>query len=68
MGKLDVMGTAEIGRRLGLSKSRVHQIVTSKGFPDPAATLTMGSIWQTSDVEAWIRKHRPPPSSKSTPG
>lgn len=59
MGKLALMGTAEIGRRLGLSKARTHQIVREKGFPDPAAVLTMGQVWETADVEAWIATHRP---------
>ena len=59
MAKRDLMGTAEIGRRLGVSHSRARQIVTSKGFPDPCAELTMGRIWEARDVEAWIRRHRP---------
>lgn len=59
MGKLALMGTAEISRRLGLSKQRTHQIVRERSFPEPAAVLTMGQVWQTADVEAWIRTHRP---------
>lgn len=60
MGRLDVMGVAEIARRLGVSRSRAAQIVREKHFPDPAAVLTGIVIWETADVEAWIAVHRPP--------
>lgn len=60
MGKLDVMGVAEIARRLGVSRSRAAQIVRERGFPDPAARLTGIVIWETADVEAWIAAHRKP--------
>lgn len=59
MGKIDVMGTAEIAARLGVGTRRARQIATSKGFPEPAAELSIGTIWETADVEAWIRRHRP---------
>lgn len=60
MAKLDLMGTAEIRLRLGVSKARVHQIVREKGFPEPVAKVSGVTIWLTKDVEAWIAKHRPP--------
>lgn len=59
MGQLALMGVAEIGVRLGVTRSRAAQIVLEKGFPEPAARLTMGVIWETADVEAWIARHRP---------
>lgn len=59
MGKLALMGVAEIGIRLGVSRSRAAQIVKEKGFPETAATLIMGQVWEASDVEAWIAKRRP---------
>lgn len=58
MGKLDVMGVAEIARRLGVSRSRAAQIVREEGFPEPVAVLTGIVIWEAADVEAWISKHR----------
>ena len=60
MGKLDVMGVAEIARRIGVSRSRASQIVRERGFPEPAARLIGIVIWETKDVEAWITTHRPP--------
>lgn len=59
MGTLDVMGVAEIAERLGVTKSRADQIIREKRFPDPAARLKMGLIWETADVEAWIARYRP---------
>jgi predicted DNA-binding transcriptional regulator AlpA len=60
MVKLDLMGTVEIRERLGVGKSRVYQIVNSKGFPEPVAHVSGVTIWLAKDVEAWIAKHRPP--------
>jgi prophage regulatory protein len=60
VGKLDVMGVAEIALRLGVTKSRASQIVARKGFPEPAARLIGQDIWETKDVEAWISVNRPP--------
>lgn len=60
MGKLDVMGVAEIATRLGVSRSRAAQIVRERHFPEPAARLVGIVIWETSDVEAWIASHRKP--------
>lgn len=59
MAKLDLMGTVEIRHRLGISKQRVHQLVNSKGFPDPVAHVSGVTIWLTEDVEGWIAKYRP---------
>lgn len=59
MGRRDLMGTAEIAARLGVTTRRAQQIVERKGFPDPVATLVMGRVWESSDVEAWIAKNRP---------
>lgn len=56
------MGTVEIRARLGVSKSRVYQLVTSKGFPEPVAHVSGVTIWLARDVEAWITKNRPPAS------
>ena len=55
-----LMGSAEIGRRLGgISRTRVYQITQRRGFPEPYAVLEMGNVWLADDVEAWIRQHRP---------
>jgi len=68
VGKLDVMGVAEIARRLGVSRSRAAQIVRERGFPEAAARLVGIVIWETTDVEAWIATHRPPADEGDTEG
>lgn len=59
VGTRDLMGTSEIALRLGVGKSRANQIVRERTFPEPAARLIMGPVWEASDVEAWIARHRP---------
>lgn len=54
-----LMGAAEIGERLGVSRQRVQQLVNRSDFPRPDADLAMGKVWRTEAVEAWIREHRP---------
>jgi predicted DNA-binding transcriptional regulator AlpA len=54
------MGAAEIAERLGVSRTRVHQIVAADpAFPAPVATLASGKIWSADDIERWIAEHRP---------
>jgi prophage regulatory protein len=53
------MGTSEIGRRLGVTRSRAHAITRDRDFPEPYQVLTMGAVWDVEDVEAWIRERRP---------
>jgi len=43
----------------GVSRQRVYQITTRKGFPDPVATLAQGKVWDAEDVERWIAENRP---------
>lgn len=53
------MGAAEIAERLGVTRQRAYQITARRDFPEPIAHLAMGQVWETSDVEAWIRERRP---------
>lgn len=53
----------EIGGILGLSRARVHQIVSEDpDFPRPIDVLWDASmpIWDRADVERWREEHRPP--------
>jgi predicted DNA-binding transcriptional regulator AlpA len=59
MGKMRVMGAAEIAERLGVTRQRAYQITSRRDFPEPIAHLAMGQVWETKDVEAWIRVRRP---------
>ena len=53
-----LMGVTEVAKRLGVSRQRVHQLRQSPEFPEPAATLAAGPIWESDDVEKWIVEHR----------
>jgi len=54
-----LMGAAEIAERLGVSRQRVQQLVKRADWPAPVAELTMGKVWRTADIEAWITANRP---------
>ncbi|WP_239348321.1 DNA-binding protein [Frankia sp. Cj5] len=61
MAREQLMGTAEIAACLGVSRVRVHQIVTSDpSFPEPLAEIKAGKIWRADEVIRWIAEHRPP--------
>lgn len=53
------MGPEEIRQRLGISRQRAYILIGRKDFPDPWRELARGKVWRSTDVEAWIRKHRP---------
>jgi predicted DNA-binding transcriptional regulator AlpA len=51
-----LLGSAEVAEMLGVSRQRVHQLVTRSDFPEPVAVLSGGRIWRRGDVEAWARR------------
>jgi len=56
---VEIMGAAEIGARLRLSRSRTYQLIVRRDFPAPRWHLQMGQVWAAEDVERWIREKRP---------
>lgn len=54
-----LVGAAEIGEMLGVSRQRVQQLVSRPDWPEPAVVLAMGKVWRAEDVQAWIAEHRP---------
>ena len=63
---LPVVGVAELGYMLELSRPRISQIVQQPDFPS-GIELRMGKVWWSEDVIAWAkdkgRKLRAIPSS-----
>jgi prophage regulatory protein len=55
----DLMGAAEIGRLLGVSRQRVQQLVNTDGFPAPVAVLDMGKVWNGSQIRDWAEGYEP---------
>lgn len=75
MAELDVVGVAEVSELLGVSKARVRQLAGARthGFPEPAARLAAGPVWERSDVVRWKREWprrtgRPPRRGAAVPG
>lgn len=52
-----LVGSAEIGRMLGVNRQRVQQLIKRPDFPAPEVTLEMGKVWQRSAVVTWARSH-----------
>ena len=53
-----LVGLTEIARMLDVSRQRAHQLAQTDGFPRPTAELSSGRVWETADVEAWIRERQ----------
>lgn len=51
-----LMGLAEVGNYLNVSRQRADQLARTPGFPAPVATLSAGRIWKAEDIERWARK------------
>jgi predicted DNA-binding transcriptional regulator AlpA len=59
--ELDELVTgAEIGRRLGVSKQRAHQLADRDDFPQPLGRVGNYRVWRWSDVDRWNRTKRSP--------
>jgi predicted DNA-binding transcriptional regulator AlpA len=52
-----LVGSAEIGRMLGVSRQRVQQLINRDDWPKPEVELDMGKVWKRADVVAWARGH-----------
>jgi prophage regulatory protein len=51
-----VVAMAEMTSMLGISRSRLVQLLVTPQFPKPIATLTVGRVWSTKDVEAYAEQ------------
>lgn len=64
-----LVGTGELLRMLGLSRTRVGHLVAQPDFPKPYDELIMGKVWRIKDVEKWAADHgrvlHPPDASES---
>lgn len=68
MNELDDLVTgAEIGRRLGVSTQRAHQLAQTDGFPSPVGRVGNAIVWHWQEVETWdsARSRKRGPSRKS---
>ena len=49
-----MLGAAELGALLGVSRQRVTQLTAKAWFPAPRARLAMGAVWELVDVERMV--------------
>lgn len=66
MQGVPIMGLVEIAARMGVSKTRVRQFAAEPGFP-VGYRLSVGWVWMTADVEAWLRRRRPDLAGDAAP-
>jgi len=50
-----LVGITEIAEMLGVSRQRVGQLAATASFPEPAARLAAGPVWEREAVEEWAR-------------
>lgn len=56
---MDVGGSSEVAKVLGVSLSRVTALRKRPDFPDPVAELALGAVWDLEAVRAWnASEHR----------
>jgi hypothetical protein len=68
-----LVGAAEVARLLGVSKQRLHQILSGEDRdpspPKPVARLAGGSVWRKADwslfLDTWPRRSGRPPKAPS---
>jgi predicted DNA-binding transcriptional regulator AlpA len=51
-----VVAMAELIDMLGVSKSRVVQLIAMPDFPAPVAVLRVGKLWSYDDVRSWAER------------
>jgi prophage regulatory protein len=56
---LDLVGTSEVKKMIGVGRQRVYQLTCRSDFPTPAASLDGGKVWFRSEVQEWIDLNRP---------
>lgn len=52
----ELLTAADIGRRLGVSTQRAHQLTQQIRFPKPVGKIGNSYIWSRPKVEQWARQ------------
>ncbi len=56
---MNLMGAAEVTKRLSISKAWLDVLSASDTFPKPVAVLKRGRGWLGEDIDDWAREHHP---------
>jgi hypothetical protein len=51
----ELVTAADIGRRIGVSTQRAHQLAELDEFPDPLGKVGRSKVWRWNDVARWQR-------------
>ncbi|MEU4439123.1 helix-turn-helix transcriptional regulator [Micromonospora chalcea] len=62
-----LVGPHELQGLLGVSRSRMRQLIRHPTFPEPFQRLHGTTVWLRADVEAWIAENRPPRPTDADP-
>jgi hypothetical protein len=57
--ELDLVDVSDIGRMLGVGRSRADTISRYRGFPEPAVVKPRVRLWHRADVVRWMDANRP---------
>ena len=49
----ELVTVADIGRRLGVSAQRAHQLAQQERFPAPVGRVATSVVWRWGDIERW---------------
>lgn len=55
----EILGTSEVAKVLGVSKQRIHALRKNKKFPQPVVVLAATPIWDSREINAFLRDWRP---------
>jgi predicted DNA-binding transcriptional regulator AlpA len=52
-----LLGLAEVGETLGMSRRHAARTVTRDDFPEPVHRVRATPLWERRDVERWGKQH-----------
>ena len=52
---MDLVTSAEAGRRLGISRQRIGQLAERDDFPRPLGKVGQATVWRWREIDAWAK-------------
>jgi predicted DNA-binding transcriptional regulator AlpA len=57
--EIDLIDVSDVGRMLGVGRSRADTISRYRGFPGPVVVKPRVRLWQRAEVVRWLDANRP---------